>query len=202
MRSAYGAKENGIGQHPATIVVDVANVMGSRPDGWWRDRAGAAVRLYDQLAGLAASGRSILPGQTDPPQFIMVLEGAARAATTRIDTARTDEAAGRVRVVQAGGSGDDAIVALVRELSGQRFVVTADRELRRRCVAAGAEVLGPRWLIDQLREHLSGRPARSTGRPHSPSRPGAQEAGASIVAGSDRLPPDLPAYARFGKCCE
>ena len=36
-----------------TIVVDVANVMGSRPDGWWRDRAGAAVRLHDQIAELA-----------------------------------------------------------------------------------------------------------------------------------------------------
>jgi 8-oxo-dGTP diphosphatase len=154
--------------------VDVANVMGSRPDGWWRDRAGAAVRLYTQLAGLAASGQPVLPGETDPPQFIMVLEGAARAAASRIDTARIDTArietapidgsagidggridgaAGRVRVVQADGSGDDAIVALVRELSGRRFVVTADRELRRRCVAAGAEVQGPSWLIGQLGEH-------------------------------------------------
>ena len=41
---------------PLTIIVDAANVMGSRPDGWWRDRAGAARRLRDQLAGLAARG--------------------------------------------------------------------------------------------------------------------------------------------------
>jgi rRNA-processing protein FCF1 len=58
-----------------------------------------------------------------------------------------------VRVVQAEGSGDDAIVALVRELSGRRVVVTADRELRRRCEAAGAEVFGPSWLIGLAREH-------------------------------------------------
>jgi 8-oxo-dGTP diphosphatase len=139
--------------HPATIVVDVANVMGSRPDGWWRDRAAAAVRLHAELAALAAastalaaSGRPILPGETDPPQFVMVLEGAARAAAARVNAAEG------VRVVQADGSGDDAIVALVRELPGRRVVVTADRELRRRCEAAGAEVRGPGWLLGLLRQ--------------------------------------------------
>jgi 8-oxo-dGTP diphosphatase len=194
MRSAYGAKENGIGQHPATIIVDVANVMGSRPDGWWRDRAGAAVRLHADIAALAAksaalaaSGHPILPDEPDPPRFVMVLEGAARAAAARIraDDGRTRADDGRtraddgqaraddgpVRVVQADGSGDDAIVALARELPGRRFVVTADRELQRRCVAAGAAILRPGWLLGLVREPLSGRPARSTGRPHSPSRP-------------------------------
>jgi hypothetical protein len=146
MRSAYGANEQTIREHPATIVVDVANVMGSRPDGWWRDRAGAAVRLHEDVAGLAASGRPLLPGDPDPPDFVMVLEGAARAAAARI------EPAARVRVVVAGGSGDDAIVAQVGELAGRRVVVTADRELRRRCEGAGAEVLGPGWLLAQLRE--------------------------------------------------
>ncbi|MGH3177573.1 MAG: NUDIX hydrolase, partial [Streptosporangiaceae bacterium] len=71
-----------------TIVVDVANVMGSRPDGWWRDRAGAAVRLHADIARLAASGRVILPDEpgkagesgqagtkrADAPGFVMVLE--------------------------------------------------------------------------------------------------------------------------------
>ena len=145
MRSAYGAKENGICHHQATIVVDVANVMGSRPDGWWRDRPGAAVRLH---AELAAQSHPILPGDTEPAEFVMVLEGATKAAAARINAA-----ANPVRVVQADGSGDDAIVALVRELSGRRAVVTADRELRRRCEAAGAEVFGPSWLIGLLREH-------------------------------------------------
>jgi rRNA-processing protein FCF1 len=76
-----------------------------------------------------------------------VLEGAARAAAARIEGAD-----GRVQVVPADRSGDDAIVALVRELPGRRFVVTADRELRNRCVAAGAEILRPGWLLGLLRE--------------------------------------------------
>jgi hypothetical protein len=42
-------------------------------------------------------------------------------------------------------------VALVRELPGRRAVVTADRELRDRCAAAGATVLGPSWLLGLLR---------------------------------------------------
>jgi 8-oxo-dGTP diphosphatase len=179
MRSAYGAKETGIGEHeigigehPVTIVVDVANVMGSRPDGWWRDRAGAAVRLHAELVGLAASGRGVPPGETDPPDFVMVLEGAAKAAAGRLSAASpagsppgkatpgaatTGAAtpgaarAGEVRVVLAPGSGDDAIVAVVRELPGHRVVVTADRELRERCVAAGATILGPGWLLALLR---------------------------------------------------
>jgi 8-oxo-dGTP diphosphatase len=146
MRSAYGAKENGICADQATIVVDVANVMGSRPDGWWRDRPGAAVRLHAEIAALATRGRPVLPDDTEPEEFVMVLEGATKAAAARIE-------AGPVRVVQADGSGDDAIVALVRELSGRRVVVTADRELRRRCEAAGAEVFGPGWLIGLARQH-------------------------------------------------
>jgi 8-oxo-dGTP diphosphatase len=159
MRSAYGAKEKHICQHQATIIVDVANVMGSRPDGWWRDRAGAAVRLHAEVAALAASGTALPhetgpgetgpgetgPGETAPPRFVMVLEGAARAAAARI------EAADRVQVVQAAGSGDDAIAALAADTPGRRFVVTADRELRRRCEAAGAEILGPGWLLGLLR---------------------------------------------------
>ena len=166
MRSAYGAKEIRIGAHAVAIVVDVANVMGSRPDGWWRDRAGAAVRLHADLVRLAASGRAVPPGETDPPDFVMVLEGAAKAAAGRLSAASpagsppgkatpgaaTPGAArpGEVRVVLAPGSGDDAIVAVVRELSGHRVVVTADRELRERCVAAGATTLGPGWLLGLL----------------------------------------------------
>jgi hypothetical protein len=111
-----------------TVVVDGANVMGSRPDGWWRDRAGAAARLHADLASLA--------GQ----EFVLVLEGAARAAKL--------PSADNVRVVLAGGSGDDTIA----ELAGAgTLVVTADRELRRRCEQRGAEVVGPGWLLRALR---------------------------------------------------
>jgi 8-oxo-dGTP diphosphatase len=140
--------------------VDVANVMGARPDGWWRDRAGAAVRLHADLVRLAESGRPVepgdaaAPGESSPhgragtPEFVMVLEGAAKAAADRVPASA---AGGRVRVVLAPRSGDDAIVTLVRELPGRRTVVTADRELRTRSMAAGAAVLGPGWLLRLLR---------------------------------------------------
>ena len=167
-----------IGGQLVTIVVDVANVMGSRPDGWWRDRAGAAARLHAEIVRLATSGRAILPdtgppaeggapGEAVTPGFVLVLEGAAKAApipaaptsapTSAAPTSAEPGAAepvqpGEVRVVRASGSGDDAIVAVVRELPGRRVVVTADRELRDRSVAAGATVLGPGWLLGQLRD--------------------------------------------------
>jgi 8-oxo-dGTP diphosphatase len=134
---------------PVTIIVDVANVMGSRADGWWRDRAGAAVRLHGQLAALAARGVAGLPGSLGLPplerwfpDFVLVVEGAARAGVF--------EPSDHVRVAAAPGSGDDAIVAQARDLPGRRLVVTADRELRRRCEAAGASVTGPGWLLSLL----------------------------------------------------
>lgn len=136
---------------PVTIIVDVANVMGSRPDGWWRDRAGAAARLVGELSRLAADGVASLPESVGAPelerwfpQFVVVLEGAAKAADA-------DDAAGpRLRIVRARGSGDDAIAKLAEQTDGRRLVVTADRELRASCEAAGASVVGPRWLLDLL----------------------------------------------------
>jgi 8-oxo-dGTP pyrophosphatase MutT (NUDIX family) len=132
-----------------TIIVDVANVMGARPDGWWRDRAGAALRLHAQLVSLAGRGIAALPGALELPRldlwlpdFVLIVEGAAREAGFGRDD--------RVRVVAAPGSGDDAIVAQARDLPGRRLVVTADRELRRRCETAGASVTGPGWLLSLL----------------------------------------------------
>jgi len=120
-------------------VVDAANVVGSRPNGWWRDRAKAA---KDLCAGLLAA---VEAGRLDAP-VIVVLEGAARPGS-----AEGEE--GGLRVVHAAGSGDDAIVDLVeRETTGDRavMVVTADRELRDRVAQAGADVCGPRWLLDRI----------------------------------------------------
>jgi 8-oxo-dGTP diphosphatase len=132
-------------------VVDVANVMGARPDGWWRDRAGAALRLCRSVAGLAARGipAARMPeGLPAPGAWVLVLEGQARAAAASLtDVPPT------VRVATAPGSGDDAIVAEVTSLAAAGascLVVTADRELRRRCAALGAGVAGPGWLIELL----------------------------------------------------
>ncbi|MEH3155981.1 MAG: NTP pyrophosphohydrolase [Gordonia paraffinivorans] len=114
------------------IVVDAANVVGSRPEGWWRDRRGATARLRDEIAGLAASG---VDG-SGPARAVLVVEGAARGVIGS-DT---------VEVIEAAGSGDDAIVELVGALPGATrcIVATADRELRRRVGDLGARVVGPR----------------------------------------------------------
>jgi hypothetical protein len=118
------------------LIVDGANVVGSVPDGWWRDRPGAARRLRDALAPLATVG---LPGVVSGPvEVVLVVEGAARGLPS---------VAG-VRVVSASGSGDDEIVAQADGVPADRpvFVVTADRGLRERVTAAGARVLGPRTV--------------------------------------------------------
>jgi 8-oxo-dGTP diphosphatase len=159
---------------PVTVIVDGANVMGARADGWWRDRAGAAVRLHDELAGLSARGVPSLPDGTTGaaldrwfPRLVLVVEGAARAAADRLAARSASEAhRGQARpgdpesgdpesgdgvlVAIAPGSGDDTIAALAAETEGRRLVVTADRELRRRCERAGAAVTGPRWLLGLL----------------------------------------------------
>ena len=88
-------------------------------------------------AGEAAGGRWF-------PQVFLVVEGRTRAVLDLVAPAP------RVRVVAARGEGDDEIASLAGRLTGPRIVVTADRELRRRCEAAGAAVAGPGWLIRQF----------------------------------------------------
>ena len=165
-----------------TLIVDGANVMGSRADGWWRDRAGAMARLHGELAELAARGiRGPVPGdpaaagnadaapepapagvpeagsagmseagQDDAggrwyPQIVLVVEGRTRKVLSLVS------AAPGVQVVAARGEGDDEIADLAGRTPGQRVVITADRELRRRVTAAGAAVTGPGWLLRQFR---------------------------------------------------
>jgi 8-oxo-dGTP diphosphatase len=82
------------------------------------------------------------------PDYVLVLEGAARRALQ--DNGDTAAASDRVRLVSAPGLGDDAIADLAKQIPGRRLVVTADRELRERCLAAGASVAGPGWLVRQL----------------------------------------------------
>ncbi|HEV7934258.1 MAG TPA: NUDIX domain-containing protein [Actinomadura sp.] len=141
------------------LVVDAANVMGARADGWWRDRVGAAARLRDQLIRLAAKGMvGIRPYDRCYPEIVMVVEGAARSIPAASGHRPGEGESGRrpipaeVRIVRAKGIGDDAIVDVVRaaEPDAAYVVVTADRELRARCQALGATVMGPRTLLDQL----------------------------------------------------
>lgn len=129
------------------LVIDAANVVGSVPDGWWRDRAGAADRLLAQLAQLAERGIAAavlgLPEHTWFPEVVAVLEGEARAAA---------DVAG-VRVVRAAGAGDDEIVATAERLiaAGRPVAaVTSDRELAARLEQVAASVHPVGWLRDLL----------------------------------------------------
>ena len=118
------------------LVVDGANVVGSRPDGWWKDRPGAARRLHDAL----------VRADVDHDEVVLVLEGQAKAGVR----------AGRdlhVRTVHASRDGDSEIVRLAdaaREAGDHCTVVTADRTLGDLVTARGALVVGPSWLLGHL----------------------------------------------------
>ncbi|REJ04676.1 NUDIX domain-containing protein [Microbacterium bovistercoris] len=129
------------------IVVDAANVVGSVPDGWWKDRAGAAARLYARVSAWATAGVAAaelgLSADRWHPEVSFVVEGQARGMAE----------VGGVEVVRAQGSGDDAIVAEAVRLVGEGRtvkVVTSDRGLRERAEAAGADVASAGWLLAQL----------------------------------------------------
>ncbi|WP_131747849.1 hypothetical protein [Frankia sp. Cppng1_Ct_nod] len=127
-----------------TWIVDAANVIGARPDGWWRDRAAAALRLHQRLSGFCA-GTYVprTPGGPEPPdRVVLVLEGTARAGVA----AGPDTDTTRLVVIHATGSGDDAVIDQIHRQPGPVFVITADRELRGRAQAAGATVVRPGWL--------------------------------------------------------
>jgi hypothetical protein len=122
------------------LVVDLANVMGSRPDGWWRDRAGAAIRLLHLLEPLAGA-EVVLPEQAGRARITSiraVVEGAARPAA----------GPETVSVLRAERDGDTAIVEEAHRLTDAHLVplvVTADRGLRAR-LPAGAVAVGVGWL--------------------------------------------------------
>lgn len=117
------------------LIVDGANVVGSRPTGWWRDRAGAAGRLHEAIAAADLAYDAV----------VLVLEGDAKGG-------RPAGEDGAVHTVHAPGSGDDTIVDQVRTRRANRdevLVVTADRALRQRVEEAGGACVGPSWLLAQ-----------------------------------------------------
>jgi hypothetical protein len=120
------------------LLVDAANVVGARPDGWWRDRAGATTRLLGRLAALPGHDVDGVPVS----EVVVVVEGAARGVP----------APDGVRLVRAPGSGDDALAATAADLAAAGravLAVTADRGLRAR-LPRGTAVTGPGRLLDVL----------------------------------------------------
>ena len=143
--AAWPALRAQLGVRPA-IVVDAANVVGSVPDGWWKDRAGAASRLRARLEGLAVPANALdLSGALWFPEVALVVEGQAKGIESDLSA---------VRIVKADAAGDDEIVAEVkrRVAAGQTVLaVTSDRELQERVVRAGAaHVRSAGWLRDLL----------------------------------------------------
>lgn len=119
----------------ARLIVDVANVMGARPDGWWRDRLAGAQRVIDGLAGIVGSVRG--PAGELVSLIQPVVEGDARGATADHPAVLTVTAATADEfIAEAAMAGD--------------LVVTADRELRDRVRRSGAGTVGPGWLWEQL----------------------------------------------------
>ncbi|MBM7388085.1 8-oxo-dGTP pyrophosphatase MutT (NUDIX family) [Clavibacter michiganensis] len=156
-------------EREVTLVVDTANLLGSRPDGWWRDRAGSTSRLLAELDALARDGLPAadlgLPGDIRWPDVVAVVEGHARDASlpaTPVDPASPTLRAPGVAVVEAAADGDGEIVRVVgaaRDGGREVVVVTADRGLVARVEALGARVIGPgrvRALLDARADRDAG----------------------------------------------
>jgi hypothetical protein len=118
------------------LLIDTANVVGSRPTGWWRDRAGATRQLIDRVRAAAA-------GSQLPRPVVMVLEGVARQGME-------EGLADGVEVVHAPREGDDTLAALADAEGEGVVLVSADRALGERVRRAGGKVVGPHWLLARL----------------------------------------------------
>jgi predicted RNA-binding protein with PIN domain len=121
------------------LIVDAMNVVGSRPDGWWRDRDAAVRRLVELLGRYAAAQRQ---------QVTVVIDGGPVAGVASGGN-------GELAVVYARAgrdAADDRIIALLRDVAEPAAyeVVTSDRGLAARVRACGASVRGTRSLLAQL----------------------------------------------------
>ena len=117
------------------MLIDAANVVGSRPTGWWRDRPGAARSFVERVRA----------SNIERP-VVIVLEGQAKRGAPEGDV-------DGVEVVHARGEGDDALAAIANESAEPIILVSADRGLRARTPTA--TVVGPSWLLDQLDEEAT-----------------------------------------------
>lgn len=108
----------------ARLIVDGNNVMGSRPDGWWRDRPGAARRLADEIAAVEQEAIVVFDG---PPSF------------------------DAPHVLFSGPQSADDVIEEMADASST--VVTSDRELAARVRAHGASVIGAGTFLTRLSQN-------------------------------------------------
>lgn len=113
------------------------NVIGSRPDGWWRDRGRAIRRLVGQVDRWA-EGR----GERVTVMLEREPRGELRTARVEVAWARSDGA----------DAADREILARLPEwlAEGEVVVVTSDRDLKAKAIAAGAEVVPSRPFRAEL----------------------------------------------------
>jgi nicotinic acid mononucleotide adenylyltransferase/predicted RNA-binding protein with PIN domain len=122
------------------LIVDAMNVIGTRPDGWWRDRDGAARRLIGALQRLAARTGDRIAVVLDGRPLAGVPEGTHDGIL--------------VAYAQRGGrdAADDRIVAEVERDRdpASLVVVTSDRGLRERVTSLGATIESASQLLNDL----------------------------------------------------
>ena len=120
-------------------LIDGMNVIGTRPDGWWRDRDAAMLRLVDMLERWAAA-----EGEDVAVVFERKPSPPIRSTVIQVLHAPRPKA----------NAADDEIVRLLRTQanpSGVR-VVTSDRWLADQVWAAGASVEGSESFRTRLDE--------------------------------------------------
>ena len=129
------------------IYVDGMNVIGARPDGWWRDRTGAMSRFAVQIASLAAAGGD---------RWTIVFDGRPRPLDAEVRRINIEWAARR-----GPNAADDRIVRLVSADPANCLVYTSDRALRDRLTQRGARVRSATALLDQLADESADGSARA-----------------------------------------
>jgi predicted RNA-binding protein with PIN domain len=135
----------------ARWLVDGMNVIGSRPDGWWRDRDGAMRRLVAELDAFASA--------TGEPVAV-VFDGRPREiASDRVDV--------RFAARRGPNAADDDIAAIAAadDDADDLRVVTSDAALAERATAAGATVVGAgafRRALDEAQAQEDGGGGRSS----------------------------------------
>lgn len=126
------------------LIIDGMNVLGSRPDGWWRDRPAAMAGLVKRLSVFAA-GEGV--------DVRVVFDGRPHT--------RVEAAADGIEVGFAPGGPDAAdreIVAILRAdpEPATVVVVSSDRRLRNSVKAAGASSVGSSDLLRRLESFEAG----------------------------------------------